>query len=141
MICTASKSFAVGAATLQEKEEWMRHIKNCIDNLLRKSKLNCSRMLLLVRYSFDSEKLMFGRRQEAFGNARSAVGARFGSCILHGVQKVAIHRDQPASPLPEVRRCRLRTLLQQKASPAEPEFQTSPSMLVLLRRASEGSRR
>ncbi|KAL0820310.1 hypothetical protein ABMA28_006218 [Loxostege sticticalis] len=37
LICTASKSFAVYAATATEKEEWMAHIEKCIEDLLRKS--------------------------------------------------------------------------------------------------------
>lgn len=36
-IRTASKSFAVYAATPTEKKEWMAHINKCIDDLLRKS--------------------------------------------------------------------------------------------------------
>lgn len=37
LIRTASKSFAVYAATGVEKSEWMAHINKCIDDLLRKS--------------------------------------------------------------------------------------------------------
>lgn len=37
LIRTASKSFAVYAATSTEKEEWMAHINKCIEDLLRKS--------------------------------------------------------------------------------------------------------
>lgn len=37
LIRTASKSFAVYAATSTEKSEWMAHINKCIDDLLRKS--------------------------------------------------------------------------------------------------------
>ncbi|KAJ8960243.1 hypothetical protein NQ318_003968 [Aromia moschata] len=37
LIRTASKSFAVYAATAVEKGEWMAHINKCIDDLLRKS--------------------------------------------------------------------------------------------------------
>ncbi|KAJ8925715.1 hypothetical protein NQ315_009562 [Exocentrus adspersus] len=37
LIKTASKSFAVYAATAVEKGEWMAHINKCIDDLLRKS--------------------------------------------------------------------------------------------------------
>ncbi|CAG9563913.1 unnamed protein product [Danaus chrysippus] len=37
LIRTASKSFAVYAATSTEKEEWMAHIEKCIEDLLRKS--------------------------------------------------------------------------------------------------------
>ncbi|XP_019753289.1 pleckstrin homology domain-containing family F member 2 isoform X2 [Dendroctonus ponderosae] len=37
LIKTASKSFAVYAATPVEKGEWMAHINKCIDDLLRKS--------------------------------------------------------------------------------------------------------
>ncbi|XP_050315884.1 pleckstrin homology domain-containing family F member 2 isoform X2 [Anthonomus grandis grandis] len=37
LIKTASKSFAVYAATSVEKSEWMAHINKCIDDLLRKS--------------------------------------------------------------------------------------------------------
>ncbi|CAH1987670.1 unnamed protein product [Acanthoscelides obtectus] len=37
LIKTASKSFAVYAATAVEKSEWMAHINKCIDDLLRKS--------------------------------------------------------------------------------------------------------
>ncbi|CAB3231723.1 unnamed protein product [Arctia plantaginis] len=37
LIRTASKSFAVYAATATEKEEWMAHIDKCIEDLLRKS--------------------------------------------------------------------------------------------------------
>ncbi|KAI4466940.1 pleckstrin y domain-containing family f member 2-related [Holotrichia oblita] len=37
LIRTASKSFAVYAATATEKQEWMAHINKCIDDLLRKS--------------------------------------------------------------------------------------------------------
>ncbi|XP_014365563.2 pleckstrin homology domain-containing family F member 2 isoform X1 [Papilio machaon] len=37
LIRTASKSFAVYAATATEKEEWMAHIEKCIEDLLRKS--------------------------------------------------------------------------------------------------------
>lgn len=39
LIKTASKSFAVYAATSVEKQEWMAHINKCIDDLLRKSML------------------------------------------------------------------------------------------------------
>lgn len=37
LICTASKSFAVYAATATEKSEWMLHINNCVAELLKKS--------------------------------------------------------------------------------------------------------
>ncbi|KAK2724427.1 hypothetical protein QYM36_001066, partial [Artemia franciscana] len=37
LICTASKSFAVYAATTTEKSEWMAHINKCVEDLLRKS--------------------------------------------------------------------------------------------------------
>merc|ERR1739844_886892 len=37
LICTKGKSFAVYAATATEKQEWMAHIKKCIDDLIRKS--------------------------------------------------------------------------------------------------------
>lgn len=37
LIRTASKSFAVYAATATEKQEWMAHINKCIEDLLRKS--------------------------------------------------------------------------------------------------------
>lgn len=37
LIRTASKSFAVYAATGTEKQEWMAHINKCIEDLLRKS--------------------------------------------------------------------------------------------------------
>nr|CAG4644371.1 EOG090X0FI9 [Lepidurus arcticus] len=37
LICTASKSFAVYAATATEKAEWMAHINKCVEDLLRKS--------------------------------------------------------------------------------------------------------
>ncbi|CAG4947474.1 unnamed protein product [Colias eurytheme] len=37
LIRTASKSFAVYAATATEKEEWMAHIEKCIEDLLKKS--------------------------------------------------------------------------------------------------------
>lgn len=37
LIRTATKSFAVYAATATEKEEWMAHIEKCIEDLLRKS--------------------------------------------------------------------------------------------------------
>ncbi|CAH0774658.1 unnamed protein product [Bemisia tabaci] len=37
LICTASKSFAVYAATSTEKQEWMAHINKCIEDLLKKS--------------------------------------------------------------------------------------------------------
>ncbi|XP_026480683.1 pleckstrin homology domain-containing family F member 2-like isoform X2 [Ctenocephalides felis] len=37
LIRTASKSFAVSAATATEKQEWMAHINKCIEDLLRKS--------------------------------------------------------------------------------------------------------
>ncbi|KAF6216107.1 hypothetical protein GE061_000445, partial [Apolygus lucorum] len=37
LICTASKSFAVFAATSTEKHEWMAHIDKCIEDLLKKS--------------------------------------------------------------------------------------------------------
>lgn len=37
LIRTASKSFAVYAATQAEKKEWMAHINKCIEELLRKS--------------------------------------------------------------------------------------------------------
>ena len=37
LIRTASKSFAVYAATSTEKQEWMAHINKCIEDLLRKS--------------------------------------------------------------------------------------------------------
>lgn len=37
LIRTASKSFAVYAATAVEKQEWMAHINKCIEDLLRKS--------------------------------------------------------------------------------------------------------
>lgn len=38
LIRTATKSFAVYAATSTEKQEWMAHINKCIEDLLRKSK-------------------------------------------------------------------------------------------------------
>lgn len=38
LIRTATKSFAVYAATCTEKLEWMAHINKCIEDLLRKSK-------------------------------------------------------------------------------------------------------
>lgn len=38
LICTASKSFAVYAATATEKAEWIAHINKCVEDLLRKSK-------------------------------------------------------------------------------------------------------
>jgi len=38
LIRTASKSFAVYAATSTEKQEWMAHINKCIVDLLRKSR-------------------------------------------------------------------------------------------------------
>ncbi|XP_022201227.2 pleckstrin homology domain-containing family F member 2 isoform X2 [Nilaparvata lugens] len=37
LIRTATKSFAVYAATSTEKQEWMAHINKCIEDLLRKS--------------------------------------------------------------------------------------------------------
>nr|CAG4641270.1 EOG090X0FI9 [Eulimnadia texana] len=37
LICTATKSFAVYAATATEKAEWMAHITKCVEDLLRKS--------------------------------------------------------------------------------------------------------
>jgi hypothetical protein len=37
LICTASKSFAVYAATATEKAEWIAHINKCVEDLLRKS--------------------------------------------------------------------------------------------------------
>lgn len=37
VIRTATKSFAVYAATSTEKQEWMAHINKCIEDLLRKS--------------------------------------------------------------------------------------------------------
>uniref|UniRef100_A0A8W7NYL8 FYVE-type domain-containing protein n=1 Tax=Anopheles coluzzii TaxID=1518534 RepID=A0A8W7NYL8_ANOCL len=37
LIRTATKSFAVYAATQTEKQEWMAHINKCIEDLLRKS--------------------------------------------------------------------------------------------------------
>lgn len=37
VIRTATKSFAVYAATNTEKQEWMAHINKCIEDLLRKS--------------------------------------------------------------------------------------------------------
>ncbi|CAG0881312.1 unnamed protein product [Darwinula stevensoni] len=37
LICTASKSFAVYAATDTEKQEWMAHISKCIEDLIKKS--------------------------------------------------------------------------------------------------------
>lgn len=40
LIRTASKSFAVYAATSTEKQEWMAHINKCIEDLLRKSKFS-----------------------------------------------------------------------------------------------------
>ena len=40
LIRTTSKSFAVYAATSTEKQEWMAHINKCVEDLLRKSKLN-----------------------------------------------------------------------------------------------------
>ena len=42
VIRTATKSFAVYAATSTEKQEWMAHINKCIEDLLRKSKLKYS---------------------------------------------------------------------------------------------------
>lgn len=36
LMCTASKSFAVYAATTTEKSEWMAHINKCVEDLLRK---------------------------------------------------------------------------------------------------------
>lgn len=40
LIRTATKSFAVYAATSTEKQEWMAHINKCIEDLLRKSMHN-----------------------------------------------------------------------------------------------------
>lgn len=37
VIRTATKSFAVYAATASEKQEWMAHINKCVEDLLRKS--------------------------------------------------------------------------------------------------------
>ncbi|QQP32359.1 Pleckstrin -like proteiny domain-containing family F member 2, partial [Caligus rogercresseyi] len=37
LICTRGKSFAVYAATPEEKEDWMSHIQRCIDELLSSS--------------------------------------------------------------------------------------------------------
>lgn len=37
VIRTASKSFAVYAATITEKQEWMAHIQRCVSELLKKS--------------------------------------------------------------------------------------------------------
>nr|CAG4647470.1 EOG090X0FI9 [Megafenestra aurita] len=37
LICTATKSFAVYAATATEKAEWIAHINKCVEDLLRKS--------------------------------------------------------------------------------------------------------
>jgi len=37
VIRTASKSFAVYAATPTEKQEWMAHIQRCVSDLLKKS--------------------------------------------------------------------------------------------------------
>lgn len=37
VIRTATKSFAVYAATNSEKQEWMAHINKCVEDLLRKS--------------------------------------------------------------------------------------------------------
>lgn len=45
LIRTASKSFAVYAATSTEKQEWMAHINKCIEDLLRKSKCSCQTLL------------------------------------------------------------------------------------------------
>lgn len=49
LIRTASKSFAVYAATSTEKQEWMAHINKCIGDLLRKSKF----LMYLHVKSFD----------------------------------------------------------------------------------------
>lgn len=45
LIRTASKSFAVYAATATEKEEWMAHIDKCIEDLLRKSEYYYNHLL------------------------------------------------------------------------------------------------
>lgn len=44
LIRTATKSFAVYAATSTEKQEWMAHITKCVEDLLRKSELKIVKM-------------------------------------------------------------------------------------------------
>lgn len=56
LIRTASKSFAVYAATATEKQEWMAHINKCIEDLLRKSKfsIKClSKTIYLLKFLSD----------------------------------------------------------------------------------------
>lgn len=51
LIRTASKSFAVYAATSTEKQEWMAHINKCIEDLLRKSNNFSNISQLVSKYS------------------------------------------------------------------------------------------
>jgi hypothetical protein len=50
LIRTATKSFAVYAATATEKQEWMAHINKCIEDLLRKSMINYNNMLFTQHF-------------------------------------------------------------------------------------------
>lgn len=52
LICTASKSFAVYAATSTEKQEWMAHINKCIEDLLKKSKYKSLDALSYLTWKF-----------------------------------------------------------------------------------------
>lgn len=69
-IRTASKSFAVYAATQTEKKEWMAHIKKCIEDLLRKSKIDC---IFKPDTNFDDFKFL--RWQESRRSSRCRLGA------------------------------------------------------------------
>uniref|UniRef100_A0A182U0N8 PH domain-containing protein n=1 Tax=Anopheles melas TaxID=34690 RepID=A0A182U0N8_9DIPT len=59
LIRTATKSFAVYAATQTEKQEWMAHINKCIEDLLRKSMVKAARNQLkhMLPYGFRIVKL------------------------------------------------------------------------------------
>lgn len=60
-IRTASKSFAVYAATSTEKEEWMAHIEKCIEDLLRKSIYR----ILFVECTISPSPAIFGLHHSA----------------------------------------------------------------------------
>jgi hypothetical protein len=51
LIRTATKSFAVYAATATEKQEWMAHINKCIEDLLRKSMTNVNSILFTKHFN------------------------------------------------------------------------------------------
>lgn len=59
LIRTATKSFAVYAATSTEKQEWMAHINKCIEDLLRKSMYITVKSLSKKKYYLKLFLLLF----------------------------------------------------------------------------------